>query len=78
MPDHSPAPPPWVLYGPPDYLDVAGLAYGLQTSPRTIRRMLSSGRLPPADLNVSATGGPKGRWWSREKLLAWLDSRPGI
>ena len=61
---------PW----PPALLDMAALAHELQASERHVRRLLAGGRLPPADLNISGTGGLKGRRWRRHRLLAWLDS----
>ena len=60
---------------PPGYLDVSGVAYLLSTSQRQVQRLLASGRLPLPDLNVSGTGGPRGRRWNRQRLLEWLDAR---
>jgi len=56
----------------PDFLDLAGLAYFLSTSERQVQRLLAAGRLPAADINISGTGGPKGRRWRRDRLVAWL------
>ena len=63
--------PAWV----PDYLDMAGLAHLLSTSQKQVQRLLSAGRLPPPDLNISGTGGPKGKRWRRDRLVEWLDAR---
>ena len=60
---------------PPDFLDLEGLAHTLCTSVRSVRRLLAAGRLPPADTNLSLTGGPKSRRWRRERLLAYLAGR---
>ena len=60
---------------PPDYLDMRGVAHLLSTSPRQVQRMLASGSLPPATVNISGTQGLKGRRWSREKVLGWLGAR---
>jgi len=57
----------------PDFLDLAGLAYFLSTSERQVQRLLAAGRLPAADINISGTGGPKGRRWRRDRLVAWLE-----
>jgi len=57
----------------PGYLDIAGVAHLLSTSERQVQRLLAGGRLPQADLNISGTGGPKGRRWRRDRLLAWLE-----
>ena len=62
----------------PSFLDLAGVAHELQVSTRHVRRMLSGGRLPRADLNISGTGGLKGRRWRRDKLLSWLASHGPI
>ena len=59
---------------PPAYLDQAGLAHEIQASDRHVRRLLAAGKLPAADLNISGTGGLKGRRWRRDRLLSWLDS----
>ena len=61
---------PW----PPDYLDITCLAHLLSTSKKQVQRMLASGRLPPSDVNISGTGGFKGRRWKRERVLAWLEA----
>lgn len=58
---------------PPAYLDAGGLAHELQVSSRQVRRMLSAGKLPAADVNL--TGSLKGRRWRRDRLLAWLESQ---
>jgi len=60
---------------PPEYLDMAAVAHLLCTSQKQVQRMLASGRLPHADLNLSGTGGVKGRRWHRARLVAWLDSQ---
>ena len=64
--------PAWL----PDFLDLDGLAYTLSTSKKSVQRMLASGKLPPADVNVSGAGSAKGRRWRRERVLAWLAGRP--
>ena len=61
---------PW----PPEYLDKRGLAHLVSTSEKQVQRMLASGRLPAADLNISGTGGVKGRRWRRDRVISWLDS----
>ena len=65
------SPPTWV----PEYLDMAGVAHLLSTSQKQVQRMIASSRLPPPDLNISGVGGPRGRRWHRETLLAWLKSQ---
>lgn len=65
------SPPTWA----PEYLDMAGLAHLLSVSQKQVQRLLSAGRLPPPDLNISGTGGPKGKRWRRDRLMAWLDAR---
>ncbi len=67
LPSKTP-PPAWS----PDWLDLAGLAHLLCMSVRQARLLLSAGRLPPADVNVSITGGPKGRRWSRRHVNEFL------
>lgn len=57
---------------PPAYLDLRGVCHETQTSVRQVRRLLASGRLPAADVNVSATGSAKGRRWNRAALLAFI------
>ncbi len=58
----------------PEFLDMAGLAHLLSTSTKQVQRLLASGRLPQADLNLSGTGDSfKGRRWKREKVLRWLE-----
>ena len=59
---------------PPDLLDAGGVCHALSISDRQFRRLLASGRLPQSD--VQLTSGPKGRRWSRDKLLRWLDAHP--
>lgn len=59
----------------PVYLDMTGVARLLCTSPRQVQRLLAAGRLPAPDLNISGTGGPKGKRWRRDCLLAWLRVR---
>jgi hypothetical protein len=54
---------------------MAGMAHLLSVSQKQVQRLLSAGRLPPPDLNISGTGGPKGKRWRRDRLLAWLDAR---
>ena len=61
---------------PPDYVGMAGLCHVLQISDRQARRLLSSGKLPPADTNL--TGSLKGRRWNRVKLLNWLEAQGPI
>ena len=58
---------------PPAYLNIGALAHELQVSTRQARRLLSAGKLPAADVNL--TGGLKGRRWRRDRLLTWLDSQ---
>lgn len=43
----------------------------LRLGGRTARRLLSAGRLPAPDLNV--TGGLKGRRWRADRLAKWID-----
>ena len=57
---------------PPEYLDLGGVAFLLSTSKKQVTRMLSAGKLPPADVNLSTTGSPKGRRWRRTQMLNWL------
>ena len=57
---------------PPDMVDLAGLAYMLSTSPKQVQRLLSAGRLPGPDANVSITGGIKGRRWLRDKVVGHI------
>ena len=59
----------------PEYLDIVGITRLLSTSLRQVQRLMSAGRLPPPDLNISGTGGPKGKRWRRDRLIAWLDAR---
>jgi len=63
------APATW----PPDFLDFQGLAHELSVSDRLLRRLLSSGKIPAADINL--TGSLKGRRWRRDRLLAWIDAQ---
>lgn len=72
MPTKLAEPPPT---GTPEYLDIVGVANLLSTSLRQVQRLLSAGRLPSPDLNISGTGGPKGKRWRRDRLMAWLDAR---
>jgi predicted DNA-binding transcriptional regulator AlpA len=65
------SPPAWA----PDYVDMAGMAHMLSVSQKQVQRLLSAGRLPKPDLNISGTGGPKGKRWRRDRLMAWLDAR---
>jgi predicted DNA-binding transcriptional regulator AlpA len=65
------SPPTWA----PEYLDMGGVAHLLSTSQKQVQRMLASGRLPKADLNISGVGGPRGRRWRRDVLLQWLKSQ---
>ena len=58
---------------PPDLLDLRGVAHTLCMSPKTVSRLLAAGRLPTADVNLSPTGGAKGRRWHRRTLLDWID-----
>jgi len=58
---------------PPAYLALGDVAHELRTSTRQVRRLLSAGRLPAADLNVG--NGLKGRRWRRDALLNWLAGR---
>ena len=68
MPSDAPTAPAW----PPDLLDLRGLAHALSTSAKQAQRLLAAGRIPPADVNLSTTRGPKGRRWRRDRVLAWL------
>lgn len=61
---------------PPEFLDLRGVAYLLSTSTKQVQRLLSAGRLPAADVNVSGTGGVKGRRWRRDRIVAHLEARP--
>jgi len=61
---------------PPMFLDLSGLAHELQTSPRQIRRLLSAGKLPAADTNL--TGSLKGRRWRRDRVLAHIEARGSV
>ena len=60
---------------PPALLDLAGVAHELRASTRMVRRLLSSGHLPPSD--VQLTPGLKGRRWDGERPVAWIRSHPG-
>ncbi len=62
--------PSWM----PEYVDMKGLAHLLSTSTKQIQRMLSNGRLPAADVNISGTKGFKGRRWRRENVIAHLEA----
>jgi len=44
----------------------------LQISRRQVHRLLASGRLPPADVNLGF--GARGRRWNRSRLLAWIEA----
>ena len=59
----------------PDWLDMKGLAQYLCTSKKQIQRMLGSGRLPPADCNLSPTRSVKGRRWRRQTISDFLESQ---
>jgi hypothetical protein len=66
--DGTRAKTPWA----PVFLDIAGVGHELQVSARQVRRLLSAGKLPAADLNVTgdtraAGGGETGCWrgWNR-------------
>ena len=59
---------------PPDLVDMQGLAHALSTSPKQVQRLLSAGRLPQADVNVSLTGGVKGRRWDRQKVIRFIQA----
>lgn len=63
------------LAWPPDYVDMRGLAYMLSTSTKQVQRMLSAGRLPAADVNLSAANSFKGRRWRRDRVIAFLEGR---
>ena len=67
MPTDQPA---WA----PDLVDLAGLAHMLSVGKKQASRLLSAGRLPGADANVSVTGSSKGRRWIRSRVVAWLAS----
>jgi hypothetical protein len=54
----------------PDFLDFQALCHELQVSDRQARRLLSAGRVPPADVNLTDT--LKGRRWTRQKLVEWI------
>lgn len=58
------------------YLDLVGLTQFLCTSRRQVHRMLSAGRLPNADVNLSGTNSSKGRRWLRDSVMAYLKGRP--
>jgi len=60
---------------PPDWLDMAALAHYLCTSKKQIQRMLASGRLPPADCNLSPTRSAKSRRWRRQTINDFLESQ---
>ena len=55
----------------PMLLTLADVAGHLRISIRQVWRMLSDGRLYPADLSL---GGKRGRRWRRERFLSWLAS----
>ena len=55
---------------PPAALNSRAICFELRISDRQCRRLLASGRLPPADFNISPTGDKKGRRWWRDRLLA--------
>ncbi len=61
---------------PPDYVGMAGLCHLLQISDRQARRLLSSGKIPPAHINL--TGSLKGRRWDRKMVKKFLESRGQI
>ena len=58
---------------PPDLLDLRGLAHALSISPKGVQRLLAAGRLPSADVNLSLSGGVKGRRWRRENVLRFIE-----
>ena len=55
----------------PATLTTADLARELRVSVRQVRRLLSSGRLYPADLSL---GGKRGRRWRRDRFEKWIRS----
>ena len=54
----------------PAVLTLAGVSQFLSISKRQVHRLLSAGRLPPADVNLGF--GTRGKRWSRERLAAWV------
>ena len=58
----------------PDLLSIQGLGHALSVSTRQVNRLLSAGKLPPASVNLSVSGSPKGRRWSRVVVLQFLES----
>jgi hypothetical protein len=54
---------------------MAGLGHMLSVSQKQVQRLLSRGRLPEPDANLSGTDGPKGKRWRRDRVLAWLEAR---
>lgn len=52
-------------------LTLAEVAKHLRVSKRQVHRLLSSGRLPPADVSL---GGIRGRRWRSDRLQAWIEA----
>lgn len=54
----------------PALLTLSGVARLLAISRRQVYRLLTSGRLPSADVCLGQ--GPRGRRWRRDLLKAWI------
>ena len=54
----------------PVLLTVGDVAHVLRISTRQVYRLLSSGHLPPASVNLGLK--KRGRRWRRDELLAWV------
>ena len=52
-------------------LTLSDVAHELRVSLRQAWRLLSSGRLYPADLSL---GGIRGRRWRRDRLMLWIEA----
>jgi len=56
----------------PLLLTLSDVARLLRISRRQVHRLLSSGRLPPADVNLGY--GSRGRRWRRDLLTMWVEA----
>lgn len=56
------------LLSPAALLTKHDIAHELRITYRQVDRLLSSGKLYPADANL---GGKRGRRWTRERFMAW-------
>ncbi len=54
---------------PPLFMTLTDVAIELRVSTRQVRRLLSSGRMYPADVSL---GGKRGRRWRRDRFEEWV------